>query len=325
MKLRNTQGFTIVEVLVAVGIAAVGLGLVASTQMSMIKDHIRMRKTLEANIDETLAERILFNDFNGLDPAYNNLNVKDDAGLLFFDYYPDIPENSLTARKDRELTLALDGRTEFYIITQDRSAGSLLIYDPVMAYNVGPSPANFNIAADLSFISLNQKNWIGAQRPGFWIPNKTLMLDTPAKIRGVANGKVDLKIPPRSPIFMGSVSGGSLNPVVGVMASMLIKTHPGSGTLINSADDFLRNVPSIGGGQSIVRLRAIKIVRYHIEKSKLVTGFKEPPANLYRTTYENGSFGNPVLLADQIDKFSLRRDSVLKRMIYFKVHKAERL
>lgn len=324
MKLNN-KGVTLIEMLVALGVATVAVGLVASTQMSLIKDQIRMRKTLEANIDETLAERILFNDFNGLDPSYNNIAVKDDAGNSFFDFYPDVPEASLTGRKDREINLTLDGKTEFYILTQDKSAGSLLIYDPVMAYDVGPSSTDFNVAATLSFKSINKNNWVGAQRPGFWVANKTLMLDTPAKVRIVTGGKVNLQIAPRSPIFIGTVSGMNLNPLAGSFATNITKTHPETGAVISSADNFLRTVPSLGGGQSIVRLRAVKVVRYSLVKATETQGYKTVPANLYRSIYENGAFSSPVLLADKVDKFTLRRDSVLKRMIYFKVNKAESL
>lgn len=324
MKLNN-KGFSLLEMMVALGVAGVAVGLVASTQISLIKDQIRMRKSLEANIDETLAERILFNDFNGLDPSYNNITVKDDAGNAFFDFYPDAPESSLKGRIDREINLSLDGKTEFYILTQDKTAGSLLIYDPVMAYDVGPSSPDYNLAASLSFKSLNKNNWVGAQRPGFWVTNKTLMLDTPAKVRMVTGGKVNLQIAPRSPIFIGTVSGLALNPLAGSFSTNIAKTHPETGAAIGSADNFLRTVPSLGGGQSIVRLRAVKIVRYSLVKATQTQGFKSVPANLYRSVYDNGAFSTPVLLADKVDRFTLRRDSVLKRMIYFKVNKAESL
>lgn len=321
----NNKGFSIAELMVALGIASVAVGLVASTQISLIKDQIRMRKNLEASIDETLAERILFNDFNGLDPSYNNMNVKDDNGLSFFDFYPDVPQSYLKQRIDREINLTLDGKTEFYILTQDKSAGGLLVYDPVMAYNVGASSADFNQAASLSFVSVNRNAWVAAQRPGFWKTNKTLMLDTPAKVRIVNGGKVDLQIPPRSPIFVGTVAGQSLNPLTGSFATNIVTTHPETGAAIDSADTFLRTVPSVGGGQSIIRLRAVKIVKYYLVKDTQTQGFKTTPSSLYRAVYENGTFANPQLLADKIDRFTLRRDSVLKRMIYFKVNKAQAL
>jgi hypothetical protein len=194
-----------------------------------------------------------------------------------------------------------------------------------MAYNVGPSSSDFNQAASLSFVSLNRNAWVAAQRPGFWVANKTLMLDTPAKVRVVSGGKVDLQIPPRSPTFIGSVAGQSLNPIPSNIASNIVTTHPETGAAINSADTFLRTVPSVGGGQSIIRLRAVKIIKYYIVKDTQTQGYKTTPSSLYRVVYENGSFSQPQMLADKIDRFTLRRDSVLKRMIYFKVNKAEAL
>jgi prepilin-type N-terminal cleavage/methylation domain-containing protein len=325
MSLKNNRGLTIIELLVALGIASVGLSIVALTQVSLVKEQTRLTKKLEANIDETLAERILFNDFNGLDPSYNNLNIKDDSGLLFFDFYPDVPEANLKTKKDRQITLSPRGTKVFYILTQDRSAGSLLIYDPVMAYDVGPASADYNVAATLNFKSLNKNNWVKAQRPGFWQNGKVLMMDTPAQVRAVKNGVLDLQVAPRSPILLGTVTGDSLVPLTGEFGSLIINTDPDSGVVIGSADAFLRNLPSIGGGQSIVRMRAAKLVKYEVIKDESSVGYKTETSKLYRSVYSINGFSNKTLLADRIEKFSLRRDSVLKRMIYFKVFKAESL
>lgn len=325
MILKNNRGLTVVEILIALGIASFAMVLIAGTQLSMFKDQTRMRKQLEANIDETLAERLLFKDFNGLDPSYNNLNVKDDSGKSFFDFYPDIPEKLLEGKKDREITLRLGGVQEFYVLAQDVSAGSLMIYDPVMAYEVGPAPDNFNIAASLNFQSLNRNNWVKAQRPGFWVDGKLLMLDTPARVRPVKSGAVDFQFAPRSPIFVGQVQANGLKPLAVGVSKFLINTHPETEKVIDSVDTFLRNVPSIGGGQPVVRLRAVKLVKYHLEKDALKGGFKTQTANLYRSIYKNGEFAEKTLLADKVDEFSLRRDSVMKRMIYYKVQKAESL
>ncbi|MGZ3747001.1 MAG: hypothetical protein ACXWRE_06530 [Pseudobdellovibrionaceae bacterium] len=327
MNLKNNHGLTAFEVLVALGLASVAMGIIASTQLSVIKEQTLLRKTVEANIDETLAERILFKDLNGLDPSFNNLNVKDDNGQLFFDFYPDIPEKSLKAKKDRDFTLTPDGKKEFYVLAQDISAGSLLVYDPVMAYEVGPAPDDFNMAASLSFQSLNRNNWVGVQRPGFWIDNMVLMLDTPAKLRPVTGGIFDLQIPPRSSIFVGAVKGKNLNPLAGEFGHLLINTHPETGIVVDSADKFLRTLPSIGGGQSIVRLRAVKLIKYSLERIPLAKGNAavSASANLYRSVYMNGVFSQKQLLADKVEKFVLHRDSVLKRMIYFKVYKTESL
>lgn len=323
MSLRRQEGFTVVEILVALGIGAVVLGMFASSQISIIKDQIRMRKTLETNIDETLAERILFDDFNGLEPSYNNLTLLDDQGLNFFEFYPDIPEANLRAKKERELTLSLSGRTEFHVLVHDRVSGPVLIYDPVMAYLVGPAPADFNQAAALSFISLNRNKWVSSQRPGFWVNKKLLMLDTPAKVRRLNGGKVDMLTPPRSPIFVGEVNEQELRPLASGLGGLLVQDHPETGEAISSADIFLRKVPSVGGGQALVRLRAVKIVKYFLVKEEAQTATGGESAKLYRSIYENGAFGTPNLLADKVESFSFRRDSVLKRMIQFKVHKTK--
>ena len=46
-------------------------------------------------------------------------------------------------------------------------------------------------------------------------------------------------------------------------------------------------------------------------------------AYLKKSVYENGKWSSPILLADKVEELHLKRDSVLKRMIYFKVKKSK--
>lgn len=334
MMLRNQKGMSITELMVGIGLSAIVISIVVATQVQVTKDQNDLIKKLDDSIDQNLAERIIFKDLNGIDVAYNNLKVKDDNGNNFFDYFPDITLNILKGKTDREITLKLNSPiTEFLVISQNTSAGSLLTYDPTWAYDVGKDPGDPNTPATLTFNSAKNKLWItgtdyGA-RPGFWKDGISLMFDTPSRIRPVKNGDIDMTVPPRSPIFIGSVqanAGDSLVPLDSTLAQSFNFTQPGNGTAITSLDDFLRKLPAVGGGQTIVRLRAVKIAKYYVVKDekKNASDYKDAPANLMMSEYRNGAFQTPMLLADGVSKMVLRRDSVLKRMIYFKIHKAEK-
>ncbi|WP_415063816.1 type II secretion system protein [Bdellovibrio sp.] len=322
MMLKNNKGFTAIEVAVGIGLVAILTTVVLTTQLMISRDQIKLSQELENSIDTTLAERIIFTDLNNVDPAYNNMLVKDDSNLPFFDYYPDLPANSLSDKLDREVSLSLDKRLEFYILTQDMGAGPLMNYDPTAAYNIGPTPDDFNTSATLQFVSLNKSNWVSKQRPNFWTKGKALMLDTPARLRPLDSaGKVDMAVAPRSPIYIGSVNGVSLD-TDSTIQGLVNVAHPQTGENITTADVFLRRVPSIGGGQSLVRLRAVRLIKYYLV-SYQDDRCAKTPAYLYKSVYENGAWSEPFMMADKVAELRLRRDSVLKRMIYFKIKKVE--
>lgn len=322
MKHINNRGLTAVELLVGIGLVAILTTAVVTTQMSVTKDQVKLTKELEDSIDTKMAERILFSDFNNVDPSYNNLNVLDDAGKKFFDYYPDVPANAVLNGLERQVTLRLSGRREFVIMNQDQTAGAMLVYDPVLAYLVGDAPDDFNQSASLQFKGLDFNSKVTSQRPALWRNGRTVMLDTPARLRPVdATGDVKMALAPRSPIYVGVVYG--ITTVTDNNITKYLETsHPETGETIISADMFLRSAPSIGGGQSLIRLRAVRMIKYYLEPMKNA-GSNQSMAQLYKVSYEDGAWGTPMLLADRVEELNIRRDSVLKRMIYFKVKKVK--
>ncbi|QDK45297.1 hypothetical protein DOM22_09100 [Bdellovibrio sp. ZAP7] len=334
MMIRNQKGLSLAELLVGIGLSAVVISVVVAVQVQITKEQTKLTRQLDDSIDQNLAERITFKNLNGVEASYNNIVVKDDNGNNFYDYYPDITENVLTGKTDRDFTLIYSGKRAFYVVTQDMGAGPLLTYDPVWAYIIGTDPGDPNKPASLTFSPANNRKWISNEanggRPGFWRDGNLLMYDTPSRIRPAPGGVIDMKIPPRSPIYVGSVStaaGDSLQGLNNEAASLFKNTQPYNGKVIDSLDTFLRTLPSVGGGQTIVRTRVIKIAKYYVEidDKKKASEYRTTPLNLYVTEYRNGGWEKPTLLADGVEKMIFRRDSVLKRMIYFKIFKAERL
>lgn len=330
-RINNNRGFTVLEVAIGVGMVAVVTTALLATQLFVSKDQMNLQNQLDQTIDGTLAERILFNDFANIDPSYNNLILADDSGLGFFDYYPDIPAGILK-NVTRKITMSPDSAASktFTVLAQDKTAGALLIYDPTAAYKIGSAPTDFNVAASLEFQSLNYNNWVAAARPAFWSEGNLLMLDTAARLRPLSGSTVDMTVAPRSPTFVGFIAGQAVKSFNGTnVGGMFNYTQPDTGAAIDSVDTFLRNAPSVGGGQSLIRLRAVKLTQYYLQIPSTaqseckVSGSTRTykSAQLFKKIYKNGTYTQPFMLADRVCSFELSRDSVLKRMIYFKIYK----
>ncbi|UYL08331.1 hypothetical protein B9G69_014915 [Bdellovibrio sp. SKB1291214] len=335
MMIKNQKGLTIPELVIGIGLSAVVISVVVAVQVQMAKEQDKLVKQLDDSIDQNQAERIVYKDLAGVEVSYNNLKILDDNANNFYDYIPDVTENTLTGTLSREFTLSLATKsTEFIVMTQNPADGALLNYDPVWAYDVGKDPGNPNIPADLAFSAKKNRTWMTNEknggRPGFWKDGNVLMYDTPSRIRPVVNGTINMSTPPRSPIYIGSISinaGDNLQPVGNEILSKLNMTQPSTGESIPNLDTFLRKLPSVGGGQTIVRLRSVRIIKYSLEQDtkKIAKDYNVVPANLMVSEYRNGQWSNKRLLADGIDKMVFRRDSIIKRMIYYKITKAKRL
>ncbi|MEK2690509.1 prepilin-type N-terminal cleavage/methylation domain-containing protein [Bdellovibrio sp. GT3] len=334
MMMRNQKGLTIVELMVGIGLSAIVILVVVAVQVQMAKEQTKLTRQLDDSIDQNLAERIIFKNLNGLEVSYNNIVVNDDNGNNFYDFYPDVTENVLVKRADREFTLSLSsGRSEFFVVTQDFASGPLLNYDPVWAYDVGADPGDPNKPASLTFNGAKSRKWISNEanggRAGFWKDGNILFFDTPSRIRPLKNGEVDVLTPPRSPFYLGSIAaqaGDNLQNISGGVEKMFKMTQPYNGNAITSLDNFLRTLPSVGGGQTVVRARVVKIIKYYVEidKNKNAANYDKQPLSLYAAEYRNGKWVTLTMLSDGVEKMVLRRDSVMKRMIYFKIHKVKK-
>lgn len=321
--IMNQKGLTIIDILIGVALMALLGGLISSTHLFMNKQMVGLKNDLDDSIDSKLAERILFADLAGLEPSFNNVRTVDDKGYGFFDYYPDIPANAVRTPLARETELSIaKNRLEFYVMIQDIKSGALLNYEPSTAYDIGPTPDDFNQPASLAFASLNKNNWVAVQRPGFWVAERLLLVDTPARVRPVtATGAINMSVLPRSPIFLGRVNGKDLV-FENSFKSFVNVTHPDSGDEINTLDKFFRDLPSVGGGQPLVRIRSVRLIKYYLEPYEDLR-LQTRPSRLYKSEFVNGKFSEPFLMADKVDKLVFKRDSVLKRMMYFKLVKAK--
>ena len=150
---KNNKGFTVMEVLVAVVLAGLVMMVLMSMQRLFSNEQNKITNKAEMGTDTLLGERVLYLDMRAGTPSFNILNVKDDHGNLFYDYYFDAPEAMLPGSKlNRELTMIPGKDTVMYVLSQDNVAGGLLDFDPVSAYKVGLSNPKF---ADILFVDSN--------------------------------------------------------------------------------------------------------------------------------------------------------------------------
>lgn len=311
--LPSQKGFTLLETLISVALIGMLLTVLMSVENLVNKEKNKMMSRLDSSIDTLVGERTLYLDFRGLSPSFNLLKVGDDRGgnLHFFDYYFDVPEGLITPNpKDRQFTLE-PGKNIFYILHQDPEAGALLNFDPVAAYDVGATPVNFNEAARLTYISVNKNRWISSQRPHFWQQDKLLLFDTNVYLR--RSNPVDMTEAPVSPAFLGEVKIQN-NQIVGPDLSQYLKTT------YRTADAFLRDLPSRGGGQPFVKVRSVRLYRYYLQAytDHRVVG---SPSRLIRDEYINGKFDRPHMISDRVRVVKFSRESVMSKVVRFSIEK----
>ena len=314
-RLINKKAFTVVEMIVGLGVLSIALAITLATQFSITKEMKKLDDDIQGKMENLSGEKTILFDIQSANISFNNILIKDDQGLLFFDYIPEKPVNLATSQPDRRITLSTKGAVkEIVILMQDVYKGGLLIYDPTAAYKIGDTTNNFNIAATLNFIGLNQNDRIKNQRPNFWSDGQMLLLDTTARIRKTLD-VFSIDEAPVSPIYLGVVDGSRLKKIE--FKDLLIRDlHPETGKTIENEDQFLRTMPAVGGGVSTARIQAIKITKYFLESLNNNTG-------LYKSNYDAKSqkWDGRVLIASDVDSVVFQRQSVSSKIIQFKINK----
>ncbi len=310
----NQQGMTLTETIIGVGVLAVSLIIISGAQLMIQKEMNKFDENIQGKIEVLSGEKIILFDIQSANISFNNIQVLDDNKKNFFDYIPEQSVNAINNNPDRLLTLSAEKKSEIIFLLQDTKTGSVLIYDPVAAYKVGAAPSDFNKAADLKFIGLNNDNFISNQRAKFWQKGQLLFLDTLARIR-TPGALTDMSQPPRSSTFLGVVNGNSLDPVK-ELNSVIKNTHPETNQIVDSADNFLRTISSFGGGVSTIRVQSVKLIRYYLINENNNMKFYKSNFNGLSNKWENG-----ILIADFVDQVVFQRQSVGSKIVNFKISK----
>ncbi len=313
--MRNNKGFSLLELMIGLGL----LTLIVGGAAFVLKDFNFGLKSLETDIgndiESSIAERIIMRDLKHSEPSFNNMLIKDDNGRGFFDFVIDPVDKGQLANSGRTLTMS-ETQNSFTFLSANEVVGGAIIYDPAMAYDIGPEPKEFDKAATLNFKSLNKNKYLQLQNPAYWSEGRMLMLDTPASIRSLINGVPNYNNPSRSPVFVGVVSliNPMLTPVT--LNSLIDTNHPAyPSKKMTSEDVFLRSVPAIGGGAALVRLKAVNAVRYTLEKNSA------QQINMVRYLWAGGSWSSPQVISTKVIKATLTRKAINDPLIYFKIYR----
>lgn len=317
----NEKAMTISELIVGIGVLSISLAIIASTQFTINEEMRKADEIIQGKIENLSGEKQILFDIQAGNVSFNNLLIKDDAGMIFFDYIPEKPVNLILTEPDRKINLSASKAgavKEIVLLVQDAKLGGILIYDPTAAYDIGVSNNNFNIPAPLTFVGLNKDNRITNQRPLFWSEGQLLFLDTTSRIRPSINA-INMDEAPVSPIFLGQVQSSSLIKLT--LNDILIRDiHPETKAQITTADNFLRTIPAYGGGVSTVRIQAVKLIKYYLAQSNKSIGLFKATYNAKDKNWEQG-----ILIADEIDNVLFQRQSVSSKIIQFKINKIDKV
>lgn len=319
--MRNQKGFTLAEMIVGVALMGI-LGMVAASFFFFTaKTKNEITNEIEEKVDNIIAERMLLKDLKLSEPSFNNLLVRDDKGNRFFDFITDMTESGLDTG-ERTLTLEFGRRNDLtFIINKERLSESLM-YAPASAYDIGAPSPNPNIPSQLTFRSLNKGQVVERSKRAFWQTGSTLMLDSPAAVRAMTATGPDYSRPARSPIFVGVVTSlgeSRLTPLSYVIPNFLDTTHPMyPNESVVSEDAFFRDIPPMGGAAPLVRLKAVSVVKYYLEKDK------EGKVNLLRSVHTGQTFPQGQLFAADISKVVFRRNDAHDALIYYMIERPEK-
>jgi len=308
------KGLSLTEILVALAIFSV----ISTTLFTFISRILTNQRNLQKQVDDStdllLAERFLELDLKNVNAAFLGMTLNDDYNRNFYDFYPDTPERFLN-NKERLFTLEAGNNREFYLLVEEIKLGGPLVFDPSLAYQIGNRPSP-NIAGSLTFVSLNQNNFVSRNRPLLWQNGQLVLLDSPSWIRRPdATGNINILSPPKSMTFIGMVQNNNIN-VVNSLSNLFQNIHPETGQVMTSVDQFLRQLPSTGGGSPFVRLRGVKLIKYAVQEDTSAKKF-----NLTRSFFKQGSFERPQVVSSEVKKVIFYRQSPTSTAISYRIFK----
>jgi prepilin-type N-terminal cleavage/methylation domain-containing protein len=341
--IHNSQGFTLLEVMMALGLSALIAVAVFVFYTSFSKQLTDLGTDIEASTDLESGQRIMLRDLKNIDVSFGVVAIDDDFGKNFFDVFPDISEDNLdssllvndptdpTHKAKRSITLKKGGQTQITVLLLDPNASPLstLNFDPSWAYDMGPNTVTWNPAKHKNAIFGMRGPFASAgvvTHPGYWVEGQLLMYDVTSVFRSPSQLQQRNKYPPRPPFFIGRVNGNSM--VADAQVKVLVKNntnHPVNPSYdITSAHDFLWGVPTIAGGMPSVRLRPVRMVRYLVTQPSDYRQDEKDKGmmRLYRQGYTKGTWStskNYFMIADKIKSVRFFRNSIVDKTVLFDI------
>lgn len=307
IKLMNTNGFSLVEMMVGVAISSAFVLMAASIVKDISTLTNKDKNQLSSETDISFAMGYLSRVFRDAGPSFNN--IKGNLDINGKELFDQISDTSTVGWSEKDVTRTLTlspllNRFEVSFLVNDSSQVDQVFYDPVKAYSVGGPVESMEASSTLTYLSLNNANIIGKYAPNVWKQGNLLMLRTPIPLRFVAaNGAVVMSTPPREHTFLGVVNGDELK--LDAFGGHTYGTHPVNNRSVPTADNFLRTIPTVGGASPIVEVFAVKGVKLELKKNATLDQY-----DLYSSVYSNGAFINPFLIAPKVKSVTFKREFV---------------
>jgi prepilin-type N-terminal cleavage/methylation domain-containing protein len=330
--IKNQKGFSLIEILVVVGLAAI----VAMGNSMFISDFI---KRMNAYSNESMEESDLavlntmaLNILKKSSLSFNRLSLADDNNVNFFDYYPDLPFGSFTA-ESRVFTL--NSTTKFfYLMSSEEAKFTSTVFDPVHAYTVTEaSPVDaltdgttsyrgINSVPDFtndagSKASVKMMSQIFGQR---WADSKVFVVTCPTYLRPISVGTavVNLGTAPRMPTYVGKVVGDELGQLLSSEVGVTINnTHPVTSVAYTGLDSFFRTLPTVGGAAPFVKIEPAVVSRFELKPNVAGGGLFD----LYMKTWKAGAYVEEVQVALKVKKITFKRKSITLPIISMEIQK----
>ena len=307
---NNNRGFSLMEILVSLGIVM----FILMTLVAVLDQF--QRKTLSAEgqaqfrLDLAVLERVLFDELNWSFPSIGNLNVRGTGNREFFEYFGGVPVGRIPAGlRTREFVLDLNNPNRtFEFVTEDKRAGDRRYFHPAQAYQFtldvfNPSP--------LTYSGVNQARFFTTNFATHWTANGHFVFYAPAPVRDLS-ANATLR-PVRFYSMRSSGDGTDLRP--DLLSNQWKRRHPQLNTDINSLDQFLRLIPTLGGAMSQLVVVPVKVVRY-----RLVPDPRTRSGRLMKSIRQGGTYGQEILVGEGIDRLVFTRPDVTANRIEFQVN-----
>ncbi|WP_413561238.1 type II secretion system protein [Bdellovibrio sp. HCB209] len=329
--LRNRRGVTVTELLVVLGM----IGIVALGNATFIYDFVSALKKQtarsEGESDLSTLNIAAVNILKKSASSFNKLELKDDNGKNFFDYYPDVPFSILqkNSNADRIFTLKAGTANQyFYLMQTEEGDFDSLIFDPMFAYkNTGDSP-DLMSNGSVQYIGLNSIANItgiaGGPNAGTmtkvfqtrWTDGMLFLLSCPTYLRPLTTaGGIDILTPPRFASYLGSVAGSDLLPVSTALTGVTLKnSHPVSNVNYSGVDNFMRTLPSVGGAAPFVKIEPVNLVRFAIRLNA-----KTGKNDFIFQELKQGKYQDRTVLLSDVDSIKFVRKSITLPIISMEV------
>jgi prepilin-type N-terminal cleavage/methylation domain-containing protein len=334
--IRNNRGFTLTEIMVAVGL--VGIVLLGNT--IFMNNFLKQMKQFEndsANETElAILNTATVNIIKKSSLSFNRLNVIDDNGMSFYDYYPDMTTTAFGTNGTRTFSFSaadIKSKRAFFMVSSDETDFESIVFDPMHAYSEGPVPTNILADGTITYRGINSIPNItdSSGKPASvkmmtkifgtrWDKGRIFILTCPTYLRVLkSNNTVDLMTVPKTASFLGKVVGDDLTPLLTSEASVdIINRHPVTDVVYPSLDYYFRTLPTVGGAAPFVKVEPARLLKFEMRAN---TGYPAGYADLYMQQWQEGAFTGATVVASKVKAAVFSRSSVTLPLINMEIQK----